>query len=625
MKSKIWKEIVITVILFTTIVSFSPIAQGQTTSIQRSIDAVKMEMKQAALAYVEPALEGEVMPSSPLYPLLNSVKKNYQATRKLILVSNLSEKAKQEKLQELEVLYEENIVKGLIPYIDAYNYAMKYLEPLLKEAKEAEAKNDFAAVEKAYHKLSVQLKSRTSILYRFTGKAPRDLLLERYKKPAEITRNDLIIPVTIIMKATTAQQLLLAGKKEDVQKAIEEIQALAAQLSSTNPFHQALRKELDRLQAIVLPVLPPSVVPTPPLTGGDGGDNSGPSKSSISTIKVVTVGGVAGTVNVSDAKVYNVELPIGTILANLTAANIVATPTHAKATVTATTIDEGATWQVVVTAENGRSTTTYTINVTVVATPSVKLELGSLGMAGDKRITGLTATTKYVVTEGTKFYGVLANGTLSAGQTIKEEAEKLAKVLIGTEITNLTNGTSYKVEVAANTIAEQFSDPNLAAAIAGWMGKTVEDLITKDKINASLVDTLYQVNISHKGIKKMDGFDIFNGTDLESLELEGNELTSFSLNGLPGLLTLNVIGNQLLDLDISVFPNLIGLGVSDNPLLELDVSGSPSLKWVFAKNTLLYELDVTGLVDLQLLYVSPLTANAITGEEMLPKLVDRDF
>ncbi|WP_313891108.1 hypothetical protein [Psychrobacillus sp.] len=278
MKSKLWKEIIVAVLLVSTILSFSPTAYGETTSVQQSIDTVKMEMKQAALAYVNPALKGNLVPSSSLDAVLNSVKKNYEATKKLILVSNLSEQEKQAKLKELEALYQEKIVKGLIPYIDAYNYATKYLDPLLKEIKKAEAKNDFLAVEKAYHKLSVQLKSRTSILYRFSGKAARDLLLDKYKKPADAKRDELIIPVTIIMKATTAQQLLLAGKKEEAQKAIEEIQALAAKLSSTLPFHLALLKELERLQAIVFPAPLPPVVSTPPSTGG--GDSSGSSETS---------------------------------------------------------------------------------------------------------------------------------------------------------------------------------------------------------------------------------------------------------------------------------------------------------------------------------------------------------
>uniref|UniRef100_UPI0028BE5996 hypothetical protein n=1 Tax=Psychrobacillus sp. TaxID=1871623 RepID=UPI0028BE5996 len=127
------------------------------------------------------------------------------------------------------------------------------------------------------------MESITSILYRFTGKAPRDLLLEKYKKPADAKRDELIIPVTIIMKATTAQQLLLAGRKEEAVKAIEDIPSLVAKLSSTNAFHQALIKELERLQAIVFPPPVTPVVPTPPVTPpstSGNGDSGGSSETS---------------------------------------------------------------------------------------------------------------------------------------------------------------------------------------------------------------------------------------------------------------------------------------------------------------------------------------------------------
>ena len=46
-----------------------------------------------------------------------------------------------------------------------------------------------AKVEKPYHKLFVQLKSSSAIMYRFTGKAARDLLLEQYKHSARYKAN----------------------------------------------------------------------------------------------------------------------------------------------------------------------------------------------------------------------------------------------------------------------------------------------------------------------------------------------------------------------------------------------------------------------------------------------------
>jgi hypothetical protein len=70
----------------------------------------------------------------------------------------------------------------------------------------------------------------------------------------------------------------------------------------------------------------------------------------------------------------------------------------------------------------------------------VSLESGSLGTAGDTKITGLTATNKYVVITGGKTYGVTAGGTLGT-----ENADAAALNAGVTEITGLTNGTVYKV------------------------------------------------------------------------------------------------------------------------------------------------------------------------------------
>ncbi|MBU3190278.1 carboxypeptidase-like regulatory domain-containing protein [Clostridium bowmanii] len=84
--------------------------------------------------------------------------------------------------------------------------------------------------------------------------------------------------------------------------------------------------------------------------------------------------------------------------------------------------------------------------VEAIKASEVTLEVESLGIAGDSTITGLTATTKYVVTDGINYYGVLSDGTLSVAKTDKKDAEELAQALTGTAITALDNAKTYKVE-----------------------------------------------------------------------------------------------------------------------------------------------------------------------------------
>ncbi|MGI6488338.1 MAG: S-layer homology domain-containing protein [Syntrophothermaceae bacterium] len=93
--------------------------------------------------------------------------------------------------------------------------------------------------------------------------------------------------------------------------------------------------------------------------------------STDASISGVKAKGVAASVDSEDATIYNVELPYGTVLADLTASDIVVTATDENATVgDAATTDEGATWTVVVTAEDGETTANYTIKVTVAAPPA---------------------------------------------------------------------------------------------------------------------------------------------------------------------------------------------------------------------------------------------------------------
>ncbi|MEK5147316.1 hypothetical protein MKX53_09785 [Psychrobacillus sp. FSL K6-4615] len=256
MKKNLIKSTVAAAVLSSSILAFSPIAYGKTTSVDLS--AMKNELNKATEQYVNPALTGLLAPSSSLYVTLNSVKQNYETTKKTINASSLSTKNKAAKLSELDAVYNEKINKGLVSYIDAYNYATKYLAPIMKEMQEAEAENDFAAVVKGYHQLSNQLKNRTSILYRFSGKAARDLLLENYKKPADAIRNELALPVTLYMKMTELNTIYAAGKKEEALKAYAEVEVLLKTLPATNKYAPTLLKEVEKIKTLMnaAPILP---------------------------------------------------------------------------------------------------------------------------------------------------------------------------------------------------------------------------------------------------------------------------------------------------------------------------------------------------------------------------------
>lgn len=258
------KTTMVVALLASAILVSSPSAFAKTNTLDQSVNALKVELNTAAKQYVNPALAGNLAPSNLLYPTLNSVKKNYESTRKAIVNSKLSTKEKDSKLKEIDTLYNEKITKGLEPYIDAYNYAFKYLVPLMSDLKKAEQQGDFAAIEKGYHDLSAQLRERTAILYRFSGKAARDLLLEQFKKPADQVRDELMLPVTVYMKLAELQGLYTSGKLPEALKAYEELKVLAATIPSdrTGKFYYiALQQELKKIEALVNGI--PNLTPAP--------------------------------------------------------------------------------------------------------------------------------------------------------------------------------------------------------------------------------------------------------------------------------------------------------------------------------------------------------------------------
>ncbi|TQR18335.1 bifunctional metallophosphatase/5'-nucleotidase [Psychrobacillus soli] len=149
----------------------------------------------------------------------------------------------------------------------------------MADIKKAEADKDWAEVEKQYHKLSVQLKSRTAILYRFSGKAARDLLLDLYKEPANQKREQLMVPVTIYMKVQEADKLLAEGKKEEAAKVLESIIPLQNKVPSLSALPM-LKELLDEVIVVAkkagIEVIPnPTTPTTPPTSGGnsDGGNS----------------------------------------------------------------------------------------------------------------------------------------------------------------------------------------------------------------------------------------------------------------------------------------------------------------------------------------------------------------
>ena len=252
MKKNLLKQTTVAALLASTVLSFSPVAMGA-SSLDQSVNTVKSQLSKATTHYVNASLDGKLATSSELYPALNTMKNSYQSVRKSVVSSKLTSSQKQAKLKELDAVYNQKVSGGLVPYIDAYNYAIKYLAPIMKNIQVAQDRNDFATVEKEYHKLSYQLKGRTAILYRFSGKAARDLLLQEYKKPADAKRDELMVPVTIYMSLLEIKDYIADGKVIEAKAEFGEVEALLTRLpnAANNKFIKALLEEVAKVKEAV--------------------------------------------------------------------------------------------------------------------------------------------------------------------------------------------------------------------------------------------------------------------------------------------------------------------------------------------------------------------------------------
>ena len=246
MKNSKMKKSAVAAVIATSLFSASSISFAN-SSLQNVVDEARKDIKNASYSYVVPAQAGKLATSSSLYATLNKAKANYQKAKDAIVKSDA--KNKDTLLKNLDELYYERVTKGLVPYIDAYNYADKYLDPIMKEIQKAETNKDCAKIEKEYHRLSAQLKTRTAILYRFTGKDARDLLLKQYKDPANLKRDALMVPVTVSMKVNQAEALINAGKKEEAIKVVDSIQPLLDRLPSEKTL-PAIKELLKQVQVI---------------------------------------------------------------------------------------------------------------------------------------------------------------------------------------------------------------------------------------------------------------------------------------------------------------------------------------------------------------------------------------
>ena len=115
-------------------------------------------------------------------------------------------------------------------------------------------------------------------------------------------------------------------------------------------------------------------------------------------------------------------------------------------------------------------------------------------------------------------------------------------------------------------------------------------LIPKGYITSAHVNAYNYLNLSNSNISNLKGIEYF--TNLETLQIQNNSLTSVDLSQNTKLKTLNCYNNQLTSLNLSNQSNLEYLDCSNNKLTTLTASNKSSLKTLnCSNNTLLTTLN----------------------------------
>ncbi len=113
---------------------------------------------------------------------------------------------------------------------------------------------------------------------------------------------------------------------------------------------------------------------------------------------------------------------------------------------------------------------------------------------------------------------------------------------------------------------------------------------------------VFSIDLSWSNISDLTGIEYF--TNLTNLRAPGNQLTTFSSNGLSNLTVLTLFGNNLTSVSLSNLSSLTELVLSDNQLTSISLTGLTSLWGIFLNYNNLTSIDLTGLTNLQQIQVS---------------------
>lgn len=202
---------------------------------------------------------------------------------------------------------------------------------------------------------------------------------------------------------------------------------------------------------------------------------------------------------------------------------------------------------------------------------------------------------------------------------------KIAVILILFFITftTVSNASEEQIDVTSN-----FKDENLRQAILEIVKEVTKDPnktnITIGDINKITSDNLpsgKQLHLAGKGIKSLEGLELFSGKNIEWIYLDWNEIEDISvLSRFTTLTKISMSGNKITDITpLAKLTNLVNLNISNNQISSLEpIKNLTNLQYIYADNNKITEITpFSQLINAKEISVS---GNQITNIDLLTKL-----
>ena len=474
MKKKAIKIAAASAVAASAFVASPAFAANNGTSVITTVDNAVVQMSKAYHTYSDVTATGKFADINAVYKQYNAAKAAYASAKAVVVKAGGAQK--DAYLAKLDDAYKTNLTDRVVPYIDAYNYAINNLVANKVALQNAIDAKDIANVYKYYNEISYQLKVRTVILDRVYGQTTRELLRSSFKADAQALRDSMQYDVTVGVKIVAVKDALAAGKLDVAKVAVDQINLYLPKITDT--FKAELTKAAKDANDAYEATQTPKVTSVTALNSTQlvVKFNKELDKTDVTADKFKVEGQAAPTVSLADDN-KTVTLTYANVEGNALA--IVVEPIKTKADAKVST-------------ERYVSKLTYTDTVT----PSVSKV--DYTYSAD----GKTATAKFTFSEP-----LFAAGTVSVnGLAVTPATLDLAKGEVS--VSGLEVGKTYKVDFVGTTdVAKNIANPITQTITVPAQVKDEVKPVASVSISANKVTLQFSEEVSTIGTVTINGTD----------------------------------------------------------------------------------------------------------------------